>query len=108
MDDTKRLLERAEHLAPAPTFDLDDVRDRRSRHDRRRRISATIVGLGITAATVAGAVFATTSNGTHGGPGPAGGGALPAPARTVALAPGEFPISGSRSSPRQPVRTAGW
>ena len=57
-----------------PTFDLDDVRDRRSRHDRRRRISATIVGLGITAAIVAGAVFATASIGTHGGtPRPAGG-----------------------------------
>jgi hypothetical protein len=90
MDDTKRQLERAQHLAPTPAFDLDDVRDRRSRHDRRRRVSATIVGLGITAAIVAGAVFATASNGTHGGPGPAGGGALPAPVRTVALAPGEF------------------
>ena len=26
MDDTKRLLERAERLAPAPEFRLDDVR----------------------------------------------------------------------------------
>jgi hypothetical protein len=91
MDDTKRLLEQAQHRAPAPAFDLDDVRDRRSRHDRRRRVSATIVGLGITAAIVAGAVFATASVGPHGRfAGVAGGGGLPAPARTVALAPGEF------------------
>jgi hypothetical protein len=91
MDDTKRLLEQARHRAPTPAFDLDDVRDRRSRHDRRRRVSAAIVGLGITAAIVAGAAFATASVGTHGRTvGPAGGGGLPAPARTVALAPGEF------------------
>jgi hypothetical protein len=91
MDDTKRLLEEARHRAPTPAFDLDDVRDRRSRHDRRRRVSAAIVGLGITAAIVAGAAFATASVGTHGRTaGPAGGGGLPAPARTVALAPGGF------------------
>jgi hypothetical protein len=91
MDDTKRLLEQAQHLAPTPAFDLDDVRDRRTRHDRRRRISATVVGLGITAAIVAGAVFANTTVGTHRATvRPGGGGGLPAPARTVALAPGEF------------------
>ncbi len=93
MDDTKRLLEQAQRLAPTPTFDLDDVRDRRARHDRRRRISATVVGLGITAAIVAGALFAATSGATHRGavrPGAGGGAGLPAPARTVALALGEF------------------
>ena len=91
MHDTKRLLEQAQHRAPAPAFDLDDVRDRRTRHDRRRRVSAAIVGLGITAAIVAGAAFATASVGTHGGAaGPAGGGGLPAPIHTVALAPGEL------------------
>jgi len=26
MDDTKRLLEQAQHLAPTPAFDIDDVR----------------------------------------------------------------------------------
>ena len=56
MDDTKRLLERAQHLAPTPAFDLDDVRARKSRHERRRRVSAAVVGLSITAAIVAGAV----------------------------------------------------
>ncbi len=91
MDDTKHLLEQAQHLAPTPAFDLDDVRERRSRHDRRRRLSATIVGLGITAAIIAGAVFATALDGTRGdAAGPADGGVLPAPVRTVALAPGEF------------------
>jgi hypothetical protein len=91
MDDTKRLLEKAKHLAPTPAFDLDDVRDRRSRTARRRRFSARIVGLGITAAIIAGAVFATASVGTHvEAAGPAGGGGLAAPIRTVALAPGEF------------------
>ena len=91
MHDTKRLLEQAQHRAPAPAFDLDDVRDRSTRHDRRRRVSAAIVGLGITAAIVAGAAFATASVGTHGGAaGPAGGGGLPAPIHTVALAPGEL------------------
>jgi hypothetical protein len=91
MDDTKRLLEQAQHLAPTPAFDLDDVRDRKSRHNRRRRISAAIVGLGITAAIVTGAVFAMTTAGTHRATvRPGGGGGLPAPARTVTLAPGEF------------------
>jgi len=94
MDSAKPLLEQAQRLAPTPAFDLDDVRDRRIRHDRRRRMSARVVGLGITAAIVAGAVFAmTTSAGTRGTvhPGAAGGGeGLPAPVRSVALAPGEF------------------
>lgn len=91
MDDTKRLLEQAQHRAPTPAFDLDDVRDRRTRHDRRRRVSAAIVGLGITAAIVAGAAFATASVGPHDGTvGPAGGGGLPAPTRTVVLALGGF------------------
>lgn len=88
MDDTKRLLEQAQHQAPRPTFELDDVRNRRSSHDRRRRLSATIVGLGITITIIAGAVFATASVGTHGGA--AGGGGLPAPVHRVSLAPGEF------------------
>lgn len=65
MIDTKRFLERAQDLAPTPEFDLDDVRDRRSRHDRRRRVSATIVGLGITAAIVAGVVFAMKIGRAH-------------------------------------------
>jgi hypothetical protein len=106
MNDTRRLLERAQHLAPTPAFDLDDARDRRSQHDRRRRISATIVGLGITAAIVAGAVFATATVGTQGGSArPAGGGGLPAPIRTVA--PGSSPTSGSGSRPPPRARTAG-
>jgi hypothetical protein len=91
MDDTKRLLERAERLAPTPAFRLDDVKDRRSKHDRRRRVSATIVGLGITIMIVAGAVFAGASRGSQDRTyTPAGGGGLPAPTRTVALGPGEF------------------
>lgn len=94
MDDTKRLLERAQHLAPPPAFDLDDVRVRKSRHERRRRVSAAVVGLSITAAIVAGAVFAATTGGNPRGtvqPGATGiGGGLPAPIRLVALGPGEF------------------
>jgi len=91
MDDTKRLLEQAERLAPTPAFRLDDVRDRRSRHDRRRRISATIVGLGITVVIIAGAMFAGASGrGEARTYAPAGGGGLPAPTRAVALGPGEF------------------
>lgn len=91
MGDTKRLLEQAGHLAPTPEFDLDDVRDRKSLHDRRRRISATIVGLGITAAIVAGGVLAAATVGNQGAASrQAGGSGLPPPVRTVALAPGEF------------------
>ena len=91
MDDTKRLLERAERLAPTPEFRLDDVRDRRSMNDRRRRVSATIVGLAITVVIVAGALFAGGSSGSQGRTyTPAGGGGLPAPTRSVALGPGEF------------------
>jgi len=56
MTDTKHLLERARRAAPEPSFDLEHVRARRDRHERRRRVSATVVGLGLTAAIVVGAV----------------------------------------------------
>jgi hypothetical protein len=93
MDNSKSLLQHAQGLAPAPAFDLDDVRDRKSRHDRRRRMSATVVGLGVTAAIVAATVFAMSSVGASRGtvrPAAHAGEGLRAPERTVGLAPGEF------------------
>jgi hypothetical protein len=92
MDDTKRLLRQARLEAPGAGFDLDDVRDRKRRHERRRRVSATILGLGFTVAIVAGAVFAAASTGSNStGQGPAHGSrGLPAAVRTVTLEPGEY------------------
>lgn len=87
MTDTKHLLERARRAAPEPSFDLEHVRGRRDRHERRRRVGATVVGLGLTAAIVVGAVSVM---------GPLDGDArrplegLPLGERTVALGPDGF------------------
>ena len=95
MDDSKHQLERAQAHAPSPTFEMDDVRERRDRHERRRRIGATVVGLGLTVAIVVGASFAVRSPDKAGRPvgGPVQGGSgsttLPAP-QTIALGPGEY------------------
>jgi hypothetical protein len=55
MADTKHLLERASRSAPDVPFGLDEVRRRRERQDRDRRIRAGVVGLtlAVVAATVA-------------------------------------------------------
>jgi len=92
MDDTKHLLEHAQGRAPEASFDLEDVRDRRSFRERRRKLGAAAVGLGLTVAIVAGAVFTMVSSGTQGENRDArGGGGLPSvPHSIVALKPGEF------------------
>lgn len=53
MTDTKRLLERAGHRAPAPGFDLETLRRRRDRRAGSERIRAAIVGLALVSAVVA-------------------------------------------------------
>ncbi|MDP9184044.1 MAG: hypothetical protein M3O29_00045 [Actinomycetota bacterium] len=53
MPETKQWIERAAQHAPSPAFSLDDVRRRRGRLDRRRRLTAGAVAGGITLALVA-------------------------------------------------------
>ena len=89
MDDSKRLLERARAHAPEPSFDLDDVRSRRGRLERRRRVGGAVVGLGLTVAIVAGAAFAMASSGDRPAGARRGGSSLPAP-HTFPLGPGEY------------------
>ena len=90
MDDTKHLLEQARSNAPETPFGLEDVRDRRTHRERRRRLGATVVGLGLTAAIVGGVAFAMVSSNTEGRiPGAGDGGSL-ASGGTVVLGPGEF------------------
>ncbi len=89
MDNSKRVLERAQGHAPDPRFDLGDVHDRRTRHERGRRISATVVGLGLAVVVVVAAVVIgpfEADDQTQ--PAPSGD-SLPAP-HTVPLGPGEY------------------
>ena len=92
MTDTKLLLEQARTRAPDTPFGLEEIRDRRDRREQRRRLGATAVGLGLTAAVVAGAIFAMGSSGTDGeGRRPLGGDGLNMPtSRVVTLEPGDF------------------
>jgi hypothetical protein len=64
MPETKQWIERAAQHAPSPAFSLDDVRRRRGRLERRRRLTAGVVAGGITLALVA---LALTSFGPLGG-----------------------------------------
>jgi hypothetical protein len=89
MDDSRRSLERAQARAPEPSFGLDDVRSRRGRRERRRRVGGAVVGLGLTVAIVAGAAFAMASSGDRPAGTLRGGSSLPAP-HTIALGPGEY------------------
>jgi len=92
MTDTKRTIEHAGQQAPAPEFTLDDVRGRRDREHRRRRLAGGCVGAGVTVALVAAAVL---SLGSFGDPGRAipldGGEGLPAATGvSVAIGPGDY------------------
>jgi hypothetical protein len=80
MAETKRLLERAQVHAPRAEFELQDVRVRRELREKRRRVGATALGLGVTAALVVGFV---TVGGGLGSPGSqvADGGDLPSLSR---------------------------
>jgi hypothetical protein len=53
MPDTKPLIERAGRDAPPASFSLDDIRRRRDRAQRRRRLASGIVAGGVTLAVVA-------------------------------------------------------
>lgn len=90
MDDTKRILEDAQRRAPQTPFGFHDVEDRRTRRARRRRLSATIVGLGLTAAIVGGAAFTVMASQAGRGSLAHTGAGLPAPVRTVTLGPGQY------------------
>jgi hypothetical protein len=92
MPETKRLLERAGGQAPAPDFTLDDVRRRRDRAHRRRRLVAGVVGGGLTLAIVAVSVLTL---GPLGGGGTVRGarggiGLPPATRNPVTVGPNEY------------------
>ncbi len=90
MPDSKLLLERARDRAPETPFGLEEVRDRRTSRERRRRVGATIVGLGLTVAILAGAASAMVSSPSDEGTrGPMSGVGLP-PAHMATLGPGEY------------------
>jgi hypothetical protein len=89
MDESKRLLEVAEKQAPEAPFDLDDVLDRRTRHERRRKMEATVVGLGLTLLILVGAAFAAVQRGASRTDAPLQGGS-PRQNRTLSMGPGEY------------------
>jgi hypothetical protein len=90
MDETKRLLAHAQSHAPDTPYTFDDLLQRRGRQARHRRLSATIVGLGLTVAIIGGATFALVASRAPRALSTVGGDGLPAPVRTVALGPGEY------------------
>lgn len=92
MPDTKQLLDRAERNAPQPRFDLKDVRRRRERREKGRRIRAGALGMAITASLVIGALVTIGPLGQGTVVRPATGGeGLPAAQRPpAALAAGEY------------------
>ena len=99
MTDTKRLLEQAQDRAPDAPFGLEEILARRARHERQRRLGGAVVGLGLTAAVVAGVIFAMASTGTGGAdPGTMGGDGLSGTSpRIVTLDAGEFSYQRIRS-----------
>ena len=56
MRETAELLERARRAAPEPRFALEEIRRRRERRERTRRIRAGVRGMTITAALIVGGV----------------------------------------------------
>jgi len=98
MNDSKRLLEQAQDSAPGTPFGLDEIRDRRDRREQRRRLGGAVVGLGLTAAVVAGVVFAMSAGTGERGRGPMGGDGLPGTPRVVTLEPGEYSYQRIRNS----------
>jgi hypothetical protein len=72
MHDAKTLLERAERLAPTPTFTLEDLERMGTRHARRRRIGTAVFALALAAIAFGSAVVALRQPGvsTIGSSGP--------------------------------------
>lgn len=93
MHDSKSVLEQARRRAPDTPFDMEDVRARRNRRQRRRKAGATVLGLGLTAALFSGVVAAVVSSDTKGDERATKGGSAPlSPTEGVipSLEPGDF------------------
>jgi hypothetical protein len=89
MNDMRDDLRRAARLAPPPPEAFEGLERRREISHRRQRLGAAAVGLTVTLALVAGAVFAVgrlTHHGT-GRPGDEGSGGLP---RSLSMEAGEY------------------
>jgi hypothetical protein len=92
MPDTTHLLDRARRRAPEPRFDLEDVRRRRERRERGRRVRAGALGVAITVGLLVAAVNAVGSLGGDPAVGTRDGGTgLPVATRPAGgLTPGEY------------------
>jgi hypothetical protein len=62
MTEAKQLLARAARRAPEPDLTIEDIWQRRGRAQRHRRMSATIVGVGVTLALIAASLVAAGSS----------------------------------------------
>lgn len=92
MPDTTHLLDHARRRAPAPGFDLQDVRRRRERRERGRRVRAGALGIAITVGLLVAAVNVVGPLGGDPAAGTRDGGTgLPVATRPAeSLATGEF------------------